>query len=135
MRAIDRWHALRADERRLTLQCAGPVVIATIGLRLFALPRLLRTAARPLGAPAVTGDEIRDRVEAVNRIARYLPGATCLATSLALAWILRGRGVPAEVRIGVRKENGGLDAHAWVECDGVAVTEPARVSNRFVTAY
>ncbi len=44
--------------------------------------------------------------------------ATCLCQSLALWWLLRRRGIPAELRIGVRKDGGELNAHAWVEHQG-----------------
>jgi len=44
--------------------------------------------------------------------------ATCLRQSLVVWFLLRRRGIPAELRIGVRKTAAGLDAHAWVESNG-----------------
>ena len=32
--------------------------------------------------------------------------------------VARRRGMPAQLRIGVRKEAGNLVAHAWIECAG-----------------
>jgi hypothetical protein len=32
--------------------------------------------------------------------------------------MLRARGADAQLRIGVRKDGGMLEAHAWVECEG-----------------
>jgi hypothetical protein len=43
---------------------------------------------------------------------------TCLTRSLALVYLLRRRGLPAELRIGVRKTGEAFGAHAWVECQG-----------------
>jgi transglutaminase-like putative cysteine protease len=63
---------------------------------------------------------IGDVVTAVDRAGRYLAGGTCLPKSIALAWMLRGMGVDATVRIGVRID-AGFEAHAWVESNGVAV--------------
>lgn len=57
--------------------------------------------------------------------ARYSPfPSTCLERSLALWWLLRRQGVAVELRIGVRKEQKQMAAHAWVERNGVAVGEP-----------
>ena len=69
--------------------------------------------------------------ESANRIARLVAiaayhgpyRATCLRQSLALWWLLRRRGIPAELRIGVRKDDGELQAHAWVEHDGQALND------------
>jgi transglutaminase-like putative cysteine protease len=90
---------------------------------------MLRMASRPVqdSAKIVIGDV----VTAIERAGRYGPAGTCLPKSLALAWMLRGRGVAATVRIGVRTA-GGFEAHAWVECEGVAVTEPSGVGDRFL---
>jgi hypothetical protein len=52
-------------------------------------------------------------------IARY----TCLEESLTLWYLLRERGIAARVRIGVRKENGKFEAHAWVEYGGEALNQ------------
>jgi len=49
---------------------------------------------------------------------RYQPlKPNCLPTSLALQTFLTRYGFPAQLQIGVRKENGGLKAHSWVEVD------------------
>lgn len=52
----------------------------------------------------------------------YPRRALCLEQSLALAWLLRRRGVPAELRIGVQPRP--FYAHAWVEVDGRPLNEP-----------
>ncbi len=61
----------------------------------------------------------------------HLYEMTCLRQSLALQWLLARRGIPAELRIGVRKQTGALEAHAWVECAGQAIGE-AVVAGDFV---
>jgi hypothetical protein len=66
-------------------------------------------------------------VERANR--RFLPlPANCLSRSLALYWVLSRRGIPAELRLGVRTITGRFEAHAWVEIDGVALGEADDVS-------
>ena len=49
---------------------------------------------------------------------------SCLAKSLTLWWLLGRQGIRSRLRIGVRKENGKLEAHAWVEREGTALNEP-----------
>lgn len=41
--------------------------------------------------------------------------ATCLERALVLQRLLRRRGVAAALQIGVRKQDGVLEAHAWLE--------------------
>lgn len=48
---------------------------------------------------------------------------TCLERSLALWWMLRRGGNDAKVRIGGRKEGEKFEAHAWVECEGIELTD------------
>jgi Transglutaminase-like superfamily len=54
---------------------------------------------------------------------RGLGAANCLDQSLALWWLLGRQGIASSVRIGTRKSAGKFEAHAWVECDGVALNE------------
>lgn len=70
------------------------------------------------GRPAHAGDLWRV-YRAVRRAKRLWPGRVmCLQTALVLQSVLRSRGIPAAVRVGVRREEGGLEAHAWVEAAG-----------------
>jgi hypothetical protein len=50
-------------------------------------------------------------------------GGTCLVRSLTLWAMLLRRGVDSELRVGVRKKEGKLEAHAWVEYGGVPLNE------------
>jgi hypothetical protein len=57
--------------------------------------------------------------------------ANCLEQSLVIWWILRRQGLGCELRIGVRKQGSHFEAHAWVECQGVALNEENDVYQRF----
>ncbi|GAB4150634.1 MAG: hypothetical protein Fur0021_13490 [Candidatus Promineifilaceae bacterium] len=62
----------------------------------------------------------------VNSAAAYAPfPTTCLARSLFLWGWLRQLDVPANLRLGVRKQAGTLLAHAWVEYAGVVLNDDA----------
>ena len=47
--------------------------------------------------------------------------ATCLRQSLLVYWLLRRRGLAPELKIGVQRIPGAMDAHAWVELEGIAL--------------
>jgi Transglutaminase-like superfamily len=76
--------------------------------------------ARPLG-------------DAVALVAgRSVVGARCLGRSLVLWFLLRRRGVDAELVIGAEVPRGeGLPAHAWVEVAGEPVNDALDVRERF----
>jgi hypothetical protein len=54
---------------------------------------------------------------------RSLVRPACLEQSLALWWLLERQGIASSVRIGTRKTEEKFEAHAWVECDGMALDE------------
>jgi len=56
----------------------------------------------------------------------------CLERSLALWWLLRLRGLAADLRLGARKEGTRFEAHAWVELDGSALSDVGEVQIQFM---
>ena len=104
-----------------------------IGLRMRPVPDVAQRAGAPLdltpavaptnGATALSEAESRKLV-AVRWVARRLPfDDTCLRRSLAMGHVLRSRG--PRLRIGVRRLDGRVLAHAWLELDdGVLGVEP-----------
>jgi hypothetical protein len=56
--------------------------------------------------------------------ARYSPiSFTCLERSLVLGRLLTSRGIPSQLRIGTRTNDGKFEAHAWVERNGAVIGE------------
>jgi hypothetical protein len=64
-------------------------------------------------------------------VAAGYAGGTCLAHSLVLMRLLERQGIPAQLRIGVRKGENGFEAHAWVESRGTVLNDGSDVSDRF----
>jgi transglutaminase superfamily protein len=62
---------------------------------------------------------------------RGIVRGNCLSRSIALCWLLRRRGIPAQLRIGARKIGNQLEAHAWVEVAGRAVNDSDDVQTRY----
>jgi hypothetical protein len=63
---------------------------------------------------------------------RRLIGARCLPRSLTLWFLLRRRGVDAQLVVGAAPElDRRAPGHAWVEVDGVALSEAPDVRERY----
>lgn len=87
-----------------------------------------RWRVRERGAAA--GDEARALADAVDHAARwYLKRAWCLQRSAVGVLLLRWRGIPAELVIGVRKVP--FYAHAWIELDGLVLNDSPDVQRTF----
>ena len=86
------------------------------------------TAVRPRSYDPTT---IRRTCRAMDRAARsYVKRAWCLQRSAACVCLLRRRGVPAELVLGVRTFPFG--AHAWVEHDGRILNDDLDHVGRFL---
>ncbi len=135
-RHLAQFRALSQAEQRTLLAAAAWMPVFWLGLRVLGLPRFqarLERTRMPV-CPAITLPEAQALGELVNIAARNTLGPrTCLTRSLLLGWLLRRRGVTSELRIGVRLTQGMLDAHAWVECEGVPVNDRPDVSAQFAS--
>ena len=93
------------------------------------LAHMMHTSVAPQGGDQAS---IRQVVRAVTVASRYVPAATCLTQALATQVLLRRRGHPANLRIGVaRSAAGEFQAHAWVECRGEVVIGGVQAPARF----
>ena len=127
---------LNAMQKRMLLAAWLWLPLFWLGLRVLGLPRfqawLLKAPAQSIFS--LTLPAIKALGEAVNIAARHTPfPATCLTRSLLLGWLLRRRNVASKLRIGVRLTQGMLDAHAWVECEGVPVNDSPDVNEHFAS--
>jgi hypothetical protein len=55
----------------------------------------------------------------------------CLGRSLLLFWLLKTRGEPAELLIGISKEAAALHSHAWIELNGRVIGDHPQLIRRF----
>ena len=118
------WTTVRSLTRADRLLLAEAIrlrLIVSIGLNVFRF-RALRAY---LQRRPVSNQQRIDRVVwAVKAVSRRWPGSTCLADALVVEAMLRRHGHAAVVKIGVKHPQSSersLEAHAWVECDGVVV--------------
>ena len=118
---LARFRSLPASDRTLFAFALLAIASVRVGLWLMSFGRLRRFVeriARPAGSPDPTPGEA-DRIGwAVGSAARFVPDATCLPQALAAEAMLRRRGHPADLRLGVTRGDDGVQAHAWVESYG-----------------
>ena len=124
-------------ERRLLAAAAVWLPATAVLLRAVGLARCEAILAHlfKLRRPPYEAERLEPaRVTArLVRIAaeRGLYRATCLPQSLVLWSLLRRTGTETTLHVGVRKSADRVEAHAWVECDGVALNDDADVNERF----
>jgi hypothetical protein len=130
---------LTPAERGLLLWALALLPLTALALRLIGFRRWQTLLARlaPI-RPGLNKDaatiieEGRVVARLVDAAARHgLYRATCLPRSLALWCLLRRCGIDSNLRIGVRKEAGDIQAHAWVEYRGTVLNDGATVSERY----
>lgn len=132
-------------ERGIALEATGTLVATFIGLRIAGyrrwrnlLAQFIPAANKQTMSPNLTDNKsCQENAFTISRmeaaVARHLPfGTNCLEQSLALWWLLRQRGIPADLRIGVRKDAGSFEAHAWVETNGTVLSESGEQHTHFV---
>lgn len=71
--------------------------------------------------PLITSPTCQEVCRAVELAARVVPGTTCLMKARVGCTMLNRLGYEAEVKIGVSRNLSGIEAHAWVKCDGAIV--------------
>jgi len=135
MDTLAKLRSLDADEWRVLAEAALLIPVVRMRLRIFGLARLLAARQSPSRSARESSDLPPRRVAALVVAAsnRFPLHASCLARSLVLDRLLRARGFAPELRIGVRVERGGLDAHAWIECDGQPLDDAPDVASRYAT--
>lgn len=123
------WLALNGRERAqfLGLAVSLAVVHASLAMAGYARTRRCVELVSGGGARRVAGPDDLQAARLLARLAqiagRHGPvRASCLRQALVLYGWLRRRGLNPEIVIGVRRDRATpLDAHAWVEVDGLSL--------------
>lgn len=138
MRALNEFVRLSHDKRVLLLKAV--CIVSSVRLGLSVLPfRLVRRAVDHFARSSATPpsgdtDLVENVVWAVEVASRRIPEASCLTQAFASQVLLRRRGYPAVLRIGVAPgESGEVGAHAWIELNGRIVIGGTSSRRRFVT--
>jgi hypothetical protein len=129
---------LDGNSRRLLLQAflllpavALSLKFRGLGFTQTALARWFKATQLPLSSEERHLIIVR-AIRMVQLAARYCqPWANCLKKSLVLWGLLRRQGIDSELRIGVKREAGNFEAHAWVEWEGIVLNDTQDVRERF----
>lgn len=115
-------------QKGVVLEATALLTITWTGLRLAGFRRWKYWMANSAVPPAaitdtsVVFDEAASLMRIQQAVARHFPLPTnCLENSFALHWLLRRHEIPATLRIGARKIDGRLEAHAWLEFKGTVL--------------
>lgn len=138
----DKWQRFRAlpgEERDVIVRALLLLPAVSKSLRLIGFRRteFLLSCLRTL--QAVSQQPAAMQLRQAERVARLVRAAVrngvsapnCLDESVVLSWLLRRQGIEAELRIGVCKENGQFEAHAWVALNGVTLNDTDVSHERF----
>lgn len=119
------WKALSPPERAAFLRLLLGLPLVSLSLRLLDYTRTRRLVERltrhPQPRNATDGDvRTADRLAQLAATAGHhgFVHATCLRQALLVYGMLRRRGLQPELKLGVRRDGGGVAAHAWVELGG-----------------
>lgn len=122
------------EERALLVRAWFALLWAGIALRFLPLPKVQRllSSLRPLRSSrgSVPLSRLAHLVGVAAR--HHVLPARCLQRALTLQSLLAQRGVKADLRIGVRRQNGHLRAHAWVESAGIPLAESPEIAVLFL---
>jgi Transglutaminase-like superfamily len=104
------------------LECWMELLLSAAAIRSPWRRRYLMAFPLPNRRPLAEAD-IRSTLQTLEGAAgHHLKPMSCLERSAAAQRVLRRRGVPAELRLGVRGSDAGdLQAHAWIEIEGKPV--------------
>ena len=116
-----------APERRALAEAVVGLVVVKIAIRILPFRHTARLVGltRDATESGVTDRQLAraERIGwAIRTAAVRLPWtSTSLVRALAAAALLRPRGIPAQLHLGVATavlHNGGFAAHSWISCDG-----------------
>lgn len=125
--------ALGWNERWLFAQALVLLPIAALALRAMPFGRLRSLLDRPMLNASTDhrarASRIAHMVAAAGAYGPYR--ATCVPQSVVLQWLLRREGIRGEMRYGVRKADGAVSAHCWIELDGEPLIDSPAVRDQF----
>lgn len=138
---LRRFRALEPNARGLFLRAALLLPLITLSLRLRGFRATQSSLQNRLpGVSSRLSNRLNGKsTQSISLTARMVRSAAhhtwgnpaCLEQSLALWWMLARQGIASGVRIGTRKNEDKFEAHAWVECGGVALNEPQEAHKHY----
>lgn len=129
------WSRLPSSDRVAVLETAVLLPLVAMGLRTLGVTRTHRLVRRRPLALRRSPDEARRLASLVESVARRGPMRySCLERSFVLWRMMRGRGLAADLRLGVRTGSGGDHRfHAWVEHGDDVINDEPGIRGRYIS--
>src|SRR5258708_29195965 len=127
---IQQFRALEHPAQRLFLRSSVVLPLISISLRWRGFRKTKTSLQHFLSVPfGSRNPDAEARAILTAQIVRAashqgIGDPSCLAVSLALWWLLALQGIASELRVGIRKDGGTFEAHAWVECGRATLDDP-----------
>ena len=139
MHELAKLRALTGAERRLLFVCLVATPFVAAGIAIFGFKKLhavLARPPRPRSARSFAAEAAEARARSAAKVVAIAAGrgpvrATCLRRSLLLWWLLRRDGIETVLRVGVNRDSGSLNAHAWIEYLGRPLNDADDIALRF----
>ena len=113
----------------MLVQAVVLLPLVRVALKVVTIGRLQLGGSQPTKeAAGIDSPLAGPSPEAIARLVRIAAErgpyrAKCLEQSLVLRWLLLQRGIDARIVFGARKQDEEIQAHAWVEVNGIALSE------------
>ena len=129
--AFQRYKALDPEAQKLFGRAVSLLPLIALSLRLRGFKKTKESLQKKLSLNRLGATGKENVAETVQKTCRMVKAAahygflqpTCLVESLTLWYLLQLQRIPASLRIGVHKLAEKFEAHAWVECEGVALNQ------------
>jgi hypothetical protein len=136
-RIVQDWARFHALDWRARVTFVMAWFMLPLYAALLRIPRLARRGI--VGAPHAGRHTHEQRLDIAHGVGALVSAAaartpfkpTCMVRSRVIGDLLRMRGIGSSLCVGVRMDEGRLDAHAWIEVDGIPVAERSDVRTRF----
>jgi hypothetical protein len=134
-----KFRALSIRDRLNLLLFSALLPLVDAGLRGMGYRRFRGfLAAHPRQLAKYRGTEI-EAIEVSKHISYLVSVASgyglfhfsCLRRSLLIWWLLRRKGIQTDLRIGVKKQEGQLYAHAWIKLGNEIINDSVEVERTF----
>jgi hypothetical protein len=139
LRKLRKLSEISLNEWLFLAQLVPFTLVARVAVKLLALPRLMGFMARYTGNRWLRrfpvnhgGYEVVHLARLADIAARVTHGqGRCLGRSLLLFWLLKARGEPAELLIGISKEAAAFHSHAWIQVRQRVIGDHPQLIRRF----
>jgi len=138
---FDQLKTLSLLEWQLLVTSAILLPLTALGLHLFGLKRTQQFMKYFTPATPKTSPRKEEELKYGQLVARMVSVAAnhglyrtnCLKKSLVLWWLLKRKGIEADLHIGVQKKGELLDAHSWVDINGNVLIDNENITQGFRT--